>query len=204
MNASSLPAARPLGATSPASCTARVLSAWALSSDPPAAIGAIRVVHLYPFPPSGPHGGTMRLRGALAGTARAGELELYVFDPLAGAWKGFDPADVGTAQEAVAADAAAPAPAAGLKRRLFPSTLWEAGRRPLASVPELLRRVGPLRDAIVVLHTTFLAPAAAAIRSLGGTVLVDAYDLVWRSHANDATTARPGVRGLRRLYAAAV
>jgi hypothetical protein len=55
---------------------------------------------------------------------------------------------------------------------------------------------------LVVLHTTYLAPLARL--GARAPALVDAYDLVWRAHVNDATYADPVRAAIRRGYAASV
>jgi hypothetical protein len=158
----------------------------------------MRIVHLYPFVPAGRHGGTLRLHAALAGSARVGEPELHFFDAGAGAWHGPAELDLG------AAAAHPPAAEPGLKRKLFPSTLWESGRRARDAARGYLAGLGLEGAPVVFLHTTYLAPLLAALPAPPRRALVDAYDLVWRAHANDALTGPLPLRGVRAAYAATV
>ncbi len=158
----------------------------------------MRVLHLYPFVPGGRHGGTLRLRAALAGTERVGEPELHFFDPDRSAWQG--PAELDLDPPSTHA----PPSGTGLKRRLFPSTLWESGRAARQAARGYVERLGPDSEATVVLHTTYLAPLLAGLPVAPRRALVDAYDLVWRAHANDALSGAPGQRAVRSAYAATV
>ncbi len=158
----------------------------------------MRVVHLYPFVPSGRHGGTLRLHAAWAGSARVGEPELHYFDAALGAWHG--PADL----DLDISSAAPPDAEPGLKRALFPSTLWESGRRARDAAGEHLRTVGLDGEATLFLHTTYLAPLLADASVSPRRSLIDVYDLVWRAHANDALTAPVPLRAARAAYAASV
>jgi hypothetical protein len=143
----------------------------------------------------------MRLRAALVGSARVAPSELYYFDRASSAWVG--PAI--DRFEELWSDLAEPrAVERGLKRSLFPSTLWESGRAPVRELAALISGLGALRDIRVVVHTTYLTAAVPALRSRGARTLVDVYDLVWRAHSNDALHGRRGPRPARRLYAASV
>jgi hypothetical protein len=158
----------------------------------------MRIVHLYPFVPAGRHGGTLRLSAALAGTAAAGDPELHYFDPVRGAWRGPCAPEV---------QGPARAPASGtpsLKRRLFPSTLWESGRHPRRALGAHLDRLALDGRATVFLHTSYLAPLLPELAVEPRRAIVDAYDLVWRAHANDAAAGPAALRGLRAAYAAGV
>jgi hypothetical protein len=158
----------------------------------------MRIIHLYPFLPGGRHGGTLRLRAALAGTARAGEPELHFFDPVQGAWRG--PAEDIEAMRAAALPAPAPP---GLKRRLFPSTLWESGRRARRAIAGHLDRLALDGESTVFLHTSYLAPLLAVL-PVARRALVDAYDLVWLAHANDARSTTMPAGPVRAVYSATV
>ena len=160
---------------------------------------AARAIHLYPFPPRGRHGGTLRLAGALAGTELVAETELHHYDPGTGAWVG--PLEPVAARQAE--DRSAATGGRSVKRALFPSTLWESGRRPRRA---LRGHLGALRlspDAILVLHTSYLA---GVIGELGRRVptIVDVYDLVWSAHATDAAAGPLWARPVRGAYSASV
>lgn len=77
---------------------------------------------------------------------------------------------------------------AGVKRRIFPSTLWQAGSQAVAAARPLLAEALRPGDT-VVLHTTYLAPLVPELRRGGFRVVVDVYDLVWRAHQMDAASA---------------
>jgi hypothetical protein len=125
-----------------------------------------------------------------------GQNELHHFDLAAGIWHGPDRGEI---------ELPTPAPAGtSLKRRLFPSTLWEAGRRARRAVPAHLDALALDPDVTLVLHTTYLAPLLGQLPVRPGRTVVDAYDLVWRAHANDARRGPAGVRALRAAYAATV
>jgi hypothetical protein len=168
----------------------------------------VRVVHVYPFAPRGRHGGTLRLRAALAGSARVGEPELLRFDRERGVWSGplaVEPEAWSNGPAGAAADSEHAAPAGGsLKRRLFPSTLWESGARPRRALRGQPAGLGLGAEGVVVLHTTYLAGLARSLRLDPGRTIVDVYDLVWLAHRNDAAVAPAPLRALRRGYAAAV
>ena len=148
-----------------------------------------RIVHLYPFPPRGRHGGTLRLRAALAasgGSPSRSCISSIPRRPLA--------RPRGEALRRSGRSAAPGAPAGPvLKRRLFPSTLWESGRARRRAIRGHLdrARLGP--EAVVFLHTTYLAPLLGTPAVEPRRSIVDAYDLVWRAHANDALL-RAGAR----------
>jgi Glycosyl transferases group 1 len=153
-------------------------------------------VHLYPFHPSRLDGGLLRLNTALAATAGLGPTCLLWYDAKDRRWRDEDP-------NAVPADAAG-ATTRTLKRRLFPSTLFESGRHAVAALADGAWRRHVRSDAIVVLHTTYLAPALDRIRPLA-TSFVDVYDLIWRTHAIDSSGARSrALRLLRGGYARSV
>lgn len=154
----------------------------------------VRILHLYPFVPAGRHGGTLRLRAALAASARLGEPELHYFDAADRTWRG--PAQLDPTPAAV------PVAEPGLKRRIFPSTLWESGRAAVAAAP--LDRLALGSGAVLVLHTTPLAPLLRRLPAQPARSVVDVYDLVWRAHANDAAAGTAGARPVRGAYAAAV
>ena len=161
------------------------------------------MIHLYPFVPRGRHGGTIRLCSALAGSSRVAPTELYYFDPSSAGW--LKPRAGAELDHLLNAPPGEPLNATpGIKRRLFPSTLWESGRRARGALESLLARPGWLNGARMVLHTSYLAPAAARFRARGAPTLVDVYDLVWRAHANDAADGPAAMRPARRAYAASV
>lgn len=155
----------------------------------------MRILHLYPFVPAGRHGGTLRLSAALAASAAVGRPELHFFDSAARTWRvgELDPT-AGSPPAAVATP--------GLKRRVFPSTLWESGRAAVAAVPLDRLALGSAR--VIVLHTTYLAPLLARLTGHQARSVVDVYDLVWRAHAHDAARAPVVARLARSGYAAAV
>lgn len=164
----------------------------------------VRIVHLYPFVPRGRHGGTLRLRAALAGSAGSGEPELHWFDPASRRWHGahdqsaLDEIDWGGSPEID------PSQSWSLKRFLFPSTLWGSGRRPRRALSDPLAGIELHGDAIFFLHTTYLAPLIDTLPVAAERIVLDVYDLVWKAHQNDARAAAPLVRSLRRAYAATV
>lgn len=88
-----------------------------------------------------------------------------------------------------------------MKRWLFPFALWESGRHAASAVPEISTQLELGPGDTVVLHTTFLAPAIAALRATGARVFVDVHDLVWRAHRMEATDAGLIPWAARTLYA---
>ena len=163
----------------------------------------MRVVHLYPFPPYGRHGGTLRLRAAVAGSARVGDPRVHWFDPAAGVWRGPE----GEAALIDGLEGQRPSPpdqAPSLKRRLFPSTLWESGIRARRALATHLDRLELEPDSIVLLHTSSLAGVAPLLRLAPERIALDVYDLVAIAHRNDAALAPPPLAALRRVYARTV
>ena len=158
------------------------------------------VHHLYPYPPWGWHGGTLRLRTALEASDLIASGTLSWWDRSESCWHEASPEIVGS-----------PDPGrletrhfdddAGLKRRLFPSTLWESGIRPRRAMTPAVEAHA---DATLVLHTTYLAPMARTLRRRGWRVVVDVHDAVFRAHRDDARRASGGLRVVRRSYAASV
>jgi hypothetical protein len=160
-----------------------------------------RYHHLYPFSPWGRHGGTLRLRTAVEGSLLEGSATLSWWDRSRLAWR----SDV--LIEGIGAPDPEPVPLSNqsnidrLKRHVFPFVLWESGRRPRSASTDLLADES---DAIVVLHTTFLAPLAAGLRQSGRRVVVDVHDAIFRGHRDEADGASATLRTLRRMYAASV
>ncbi len=146
----------------------------------------MRIVHLYPFVPIGRHGGTLRLTAALSGTRLAGETELHYYDSEAGRWQG--PSQVDEALQPNPPQL--PSRRDAIKRWAFPSTLWESGRLARRALPAHLERLDPLESTVLFLHTTYLAPALERLSDRSARTVVDAYDLVWRAHSNDAGAAK--------------
>jgi len=88
-----------------------------------------------------------------------------------------------------------------LKRHVFPFTLWEAGRKPRAGLPNL-DEVDP--RATVVLHTSLLAPLTDGLRESARPVVVDVHDAMFRGHMDDARSGSAALRATRRTYARTV
>jgi hypothetical protein len=157
--------------------------------------------HLYPFSPWGLHGGTLRLRTAVEGSLLGGTAALSWWDGSRRVWRSDTPL------ECIGSPDPEPTAASGasivnrLKRRVFPFTLWEAGRRPCAGVAETLDRHP---SATLVLHTTLLAPLAGGLRQAGRKVVVDVHDAMFRGHLDDAAGAAGAMRAVRRAYAGTV
>ena len=166
-------------------------------------MGSMGIVMLYPFMPWGWHGGTLRLRTAT--TACEGEhVDVRWWDAAARTWRGsLDPAAIGgeppTGRATVASTRIS-----RLKRTLFPSTLWESGRRAVAAAEPLLRSLNLSDRDTVILHTTYLAPLIPLLSASGARVVVDVHDLVWRAHRVDATGASAPLWAVRGAYALAV
>ncbi|MEJ7784162.1 MAG: glycosyltransferase [Solirubrobacteraceae bacterium] len=160
------------------------------------------IVHLYLYEPRALNGGTMRLRSALEGSSQLDDFAYYWWDAAAGVWNGPE------TDAPLSAPGDGPAHAAfnstSLKRRLFPSTLWESGRRGVAAARPLVRELARRDTRAIVLHTTYLASLVSECRRAGIPTLVDLHDLVWLVHAEDALKASRGARVLRAAYAAYV
>ena len=164
--------------------------------------GAVRVVHLYPFVPSGRHGGTLRLAAAVEAAGAIGSPEVHCFDAAAEGW-------LHLSSELLAAglderDESRPPPPESLKRRLFPSTLWESGSRARRALDGYADRLRIDADALVVLHTSYLAAATHGVAALARATVVDVYDLVWRAHRNDAGSAGAPLSAIRWGYSESV
>lgn len=126
-----------------------------------------------------------------------GETELYAFEDEEWQRHGSDELVALMAQTAPMP----PQSHNSLKRRLFPSTLWQSRIPAVQSARGLLSKMGSVSDATVVLHTTYLASLARQLKVAGARVVLDAYDLVWRAHENDGIDGPIGRRLVRRSYA---
>jgi hypothetical protein len=152
-------------------------------------------VHFYPFRPDREQGGTLRLRTAVRATEPLGETVVVWFDAPAGRWRTEEPA-----AGVDGAGAHGAAASAGLKRRVFPHTLFESGRHAVAALIEQWSD-HIKQGAVPLLHTSYLAPA---IKALPEAPIVDVYDLVWRGHEIDARAAQLPLAAVRAAYAARV
>jgi hypothetical protein len=147
-------------------------------------------VHFYPFRPDREQGGTLRLRTAVRATEPLGDTVVVWFDATSGRWRTDEPGAAPASHGRTASG--------GLKRRIFPHTLFESGRHAVAALVEQWdEHVTP--GAIPLLHTSYLAPA---IKALPEVPIVDVYDLVWRGHEIDARSASLPLSTVRAAYAA--
>jgi hypothetical protein len=162
----------------------------------------LRVVHLYPFSPLGRHGGTLRLAAAVDASAEVGDSEIHYFDRVSGGWRG--PADRTLLESVRGGREGGWAPRRSLKRRLFPSTLWESGLRARRALGRHADRLAIDSATLIFLHTTYLAGSLPLLGPGALGSVVDVYDLVWRAHQNDAGGAGAQLSTLRRTYARAV
>jgi len=152
-------------------------------------------VHFYPFPPVGDHGGTLRLRMAELASAQLGEQQMFWFDADTGAWR----------DDSAHASHTGGVRPPGLKRRIFPSTLYESGRLAVKAFRETDWEGRLSTSTNVVLHTTYLGPLLMDKRpSWINKAVIDVYDLVWRAHALDARLAGEPTRTIRRMYSRVV
>jgi Glycosyl transferases group 1 len=152
-------------------------------------------IHFYPFSPAGDHGGTLRLRTAELACARFGEQQTFWFDQSSGRWRD-DPA-----QPSHTSDTSQPS----LKRRMFPSTLYESGRRAVDAFRGTDWSTKVPATANVIFHTTYLGPLIIDRRPAWvNKVVVDVYDLVWRNHLIDASLSGGPVRITRLAYSRSV
>ena len=149
-----------------------------------------RFVHFYPFRPDREQGGTLRLRTAVRATEPLGETVVVWFDITSRRWRADKPGEI-PASHGLAVSG-------GLKRRVFPHTLFESGRHAVAALVEQWSDHIE-QGAVPVLHTSYLAPA---IKALPEAPVVDVYDLVWRGHEIDARSASLPLSTVRTLYAA--
>jgi Glycosyl transferases group 1 len=148
-------------------------------------------VHFYPFSPVGDHGGTLRLRTAELACGSLGEQQTFWFDHSTGCWRD-DPAS-----SAHASDTSRP----GLKRRIFPSTLYESGRVAVRAFRETDWSTRLPSNANAIFHTTYLGPLLTDVRPAWlDKAAIDVYDLVWRAHLIDAGLGYGLVRGTRLTY----
>jgi hypothetical protein len=151
----------------------------------------MRWIHFYPFPPFGDHGGTLRLRMAQLASAELGEQSTFWFDAVRGIWRE-DPAQASDVGETTTP---------GLKRRVFPSTLYESGRAAIKAFREADWAAKLSSQANVVFHTTYLGPLLMDPRPAWvEKAVIDVYDLVWRAHAIDSRLNRGPTGVARRLY----
>ncbi len=165
----------------------------------------MRFVHFYPFPPWHAHGGTLRLKTAVAATVPLGETVVYWWDAGDQKWVVLtDVADVaGPPPDSPTSTQASASRLNWLKRKVFPATLWASGR-PAVKAAAAGSFVDPSDS--VILHTTYLAPLVPKYRDRAAAVTLDVYDLVWRAHAMDAAALRMSnpVRAFRWLYSRTV
>src|SRR5579863_1823207 len=130
-------------------------------------------VHFYPFSPAGDHGGTLRLRTAQLACERLGEQQTFWFDRISGRWRDDQtesPHIDGVQQP-------------GLKRRIFPSTLYESGRKAVDAFHRTNWSAKLASSAHAIFHTTYLGPLLIGPRpSWMAKTVIDVYDLVWRAH----------------------
>ncbi|WP_445148142.1 glycosyltransferase [Baekduia sp. Peel2402] len=162
----------------------RILVRWA-TRGARATLVRLRFVHFYPFRPDRDQGGTLRLKTAVAATEPLGETTVVWFDAQAGRWTADPPRGEGTE----------PAVDGGLKRRVFPHTLYESGRHAVAALSAAWDEFSQPNDTII-LHTSYLAPAIDA-----RPAVVDVYDLVWRGHEIDARQGPAHLAPVRASYA---
>lgn len=92
---------------------------------------------------------------------------------------------------------------ATLKRRVFPSTLYESGRRASRAGVAVVEEAAERGVAAIVLHTSYLGELAVHARRHNLRSMVDVYDLLWRVHAVDARQAR-GLAPIRMAYGASI
>lgn len=153
-------------------------------------------VHFYPFAPAGEHGGTLRLRTARDACAALGEQRLFWFDAVDGRWREDAPSEHRLESGSAGGQS--------LKRKIFPSTLYESGRAAVAAfeTTDFDALIGG--SANVILHTTYLGPLAQRRARWMDRVVLDAYDLVWRAHAIDGRTGPLPYRLARHIYSETV
>ena len=151
-----------------------------------------RFVHFYPFRPDREQGGTLRLRTAVRATEPLGDTVVVWFDATSGRWRADEPGESPASH--------GPAASGGLKRRVFPHTLFESGRHAISALVEQWSDHIE-HGAVPMLHTSYLAPA---IKALPEAPVVDVYDLVWRGHEIDAHSAPLPLAAVRAAYAARV
>lgn len=163
------------------------------------------IVHWYPFPPWRLHGGTMRLRTAMEATEVVEGSVFFWWDASRGRWSGPHPPNLVGAPDPAPESTTSSAATSSLKRRVFPSTLFESGRTAAPQAADLMGRISrERRPRAFVLHTSYLAPALPMIDAGPVPVFVDLHDLVWLVHQDDARNARVAARAARRVYAASV
>src|ERR1700729_737582 len=127
-------------------------------------------LHFYPFSVAGDHGGTLRLRTAERACSGLGEQQTFWFDRVSRSWRE-DPA------EPQHGSAHAPP---GLKRKVFPSTLYESGRAAVEAFRETDWSLKVPRSANAIFHTTYLGPLLTGARPAWiDMAVLDVYDLVW-------------------------
>ena len=152
-------------------------------------------VHFYPFPPFGDHGGTLRLQTAELACRDLGDQRTFWYDVGIGSWR----------EDLIEPDAPGKIAQPGIKRRIFPSTLYESGRSAVAAFRETDWAARFDQPSNAIFHTTYLGPLLKDERPTWlHKRVIDAYDLVWRAHAIDAGLGGGAVRTVRRFYSTSV
>jgi hypothetical protein len=141
----------------------------------------------------------MRLRTALEASSLLDVPVLYWWDASKDKWVRETDVDmVGTSNPEPSHSRSRSS--ATIKRALFPSTLFESGRRAIRAFP--LSEIG--RDSTIVLHTSYLAPMIRSLRRAGARrVVIDVYDFVSDAHMDDARSGSR-TRLLRSAYGRSV
>jgi|HubBroStandDraft_6_1064221.scaffolds.fasta_scaffold199419_2 hypothetical protein len=141
----------------------------------------------------------MRLRTALEASRCVGEPLLVWWDAATNKWvREGDVSIVGQPPPRPALRGSGSS--RSFKRALFPSTLFESGRRAIRAFSS----DSVLRDTTVVLHTSYLSPISKSLRESGvRRIIVDVYDFVAYAHLDDAE--HNGALGmLRKAYGTSV
>jgi hypothetical protein len=161
-----------------------------------------RVLHLYPYMPFTRYGGTLRLLSSIEGSRQLSRaVSVYCFDAGRQLWSSVEISEIGRMSPEKGSSGSAPL---RLKRRIFPSTLFESGRKPARSAVGALEEFGVSSSDLVVLHTSYLSSLVPRIQRRGAAAAVDVHDLVWRAHRTDAEAASAPLSLIRRAYAVTV
>jgi Glycosyl transferases group 1 len=152
-------------------------------------------VHFFPFSPAGEHGGTLRLQTAELACGRLGEQQTFWFDRSSKSWRD----DSGEPSHA------SPARRSGLKRRIFPSTLYESGGVAVEAFRKTNWSAKVPSSANAMFHTTYLGPLLMEERPPWlNKAVIDVYDLIWRAHSIDARLNKGPLHATRLAYSQSV
>lgn len=143
----------------------------------------------------------MRLRTGVDGSLLNGTVTISWWDRAGARWQTGLPADLVGSADPSWPTPSSPSTTDRIKRSVFPFTLWEAGRKPVAALSDGAA-IEP--GCTVILHTSLLAPLAEGLRSSGHHVVIDVHDAMFRGHMDDGDAASFLLAAARHSYARTV